>query len=189
MALGLSRDVLHTVLHRLTLWDARSVQHAHPACAEAVHGIVQSIVERVLRAERSDAIDAFLKSAPGFHERVSGPYVYMRTPLTMRIEACCEGATVVMRVFRPAKPNAWACIEVMSGQHRPRPTFATLERTLQTIWWFSQALAASFGVDMAVTFRTRALKHHPPSEVLNTLATTFVERYCLGRNGYMDLCL
>lgn len=178
MALHVSADVLRTVLHRLTLWDARSVQHAHPSCAEIVHDLVESVVDRVLRSERPRQIDAFLQSTPSFHERTHGPYVFMRTPLTLRIEACCEGATVLLRVFRPARPNAWACIEVLSGAHRPRPTFATLESTLRTVWWFARAVTEAFG-DVAVTFRTRALLHHPPSEVLNTLATAFVERYCL----------
>lgn len=179
MALGLSADVLRAVLHRLTLWDARSVQHAHPACAEIVHEIVESVVNRVLRAERPKVLDMFLRSAPSFQERVGDEYVFMRTPRGIQVEASCEGAMVVLRVFRPGQPNAWAVIEVRSGAHMPRPTFATLEKTLQTIWWFVRSLQACFGT-VTVEFRTKALMHHPPSEVLNTLATTFVERHCLG---------
>lgn len=180
MALRVSGDVLRVVLHRLTLWDARSVQHAHPACAEIVHDIVQSVVNRVLRTERPKVIDTFLRSAPSFQERVDGVYVLMRTPRGITIQASCEGAMVVMRLFTP---TAWALIEVRSGAHTPRPTFATLEKTLQTVWWFSRALRERFGNDFSMVFRTRALVHHPPSEVLNTLATTFVERHCLGSMG------
>lgn len=175
MALDVAADVLRAVLHRLTLWDARSVQHAHPACAVIVHDIVAGLVDRVLRSQRPPVLDAFLRSAPTFHERVHGDYVFMRTPRDTKIQAACDGAIVRAHVH-----DHWARVELECGAHLPRPTFATLEKTLQALWWFSQALEARHGAQFCVVFRTRAPYHHPTSEVLNTLATTFVTRHCLG---------
>lgn len=174
MALNVAADVLRAVLHRLSLWDARAVQHAHPACAEIVHDVVAAIVDRVVRSQPPHMIHAFLRSVPGFHERVHDNCVFMRTPHGMEIQASCEGAVVKLQVYRQ-----WARVEVQSAAHVGRPTFTTLEKTLQALWWFSRAVEEWQGPQFSVVFRTRALYHHPTSEVLNSLATTFVQRYCM----------
>jgi hypothetical protein len=182
---ALPADVLRALLARLSLWDARSLQHAHPDMARLVHDHVADVVAGALRSARPRLVDAvldtFLNASPGFQERACPRHniTATRTPRDVTMHAACGGGVVVVLTVLegPTRARRWGRVEVRTTPPPPsgRPGFDALERTLRALWWFAQALEER-GVE--TSFRTRALVHHPPSEVLNTLATAFVERHC-----------
>lgn len=165
---GLSRDVLRLIVARLSLWDARSLQLAHPEFAALVHEHVARMVEAVRTTPRPSELDTFLKTRPGFQERSYEEFVFLRTPKDLIVHACHDGVTVLLH-----KAEECARIEVRMPPvtQRMRPGFDTLRHTLQSMWWFAAAASGN------VHIRTRATTHHPPSEVLNTLAGTFAKRH------------
>lgn len=170
--MNVSPDVLRLLVPRLTLWDARSLQLSHPSFVPVVHEQVALCVERALKAARPQLIDAFLKTPPGFRERVHGDFVMLRTRKDVTVQHAREGVAVVLRAVAGV-PKASVEVRVFAGA--PWPTFATLERTLMALRWFAAALRERGVAD--VQFNTRAFLHHPVSEVVNLVATQFVEQY------------
>lgn len=166
-------DVVRVIVPRLSLWDARSLQRAYPSFRRLVAERVQCVVDRAVRSPRPKVLDAFLDVPPRFSTRVHGPFSLLRTPRDLAVHYSVEGAVVV--AWRHDKLDV-ARVELRMPVEPTRPTFDTLEHVLAALWWFWSALRAR-GCK-TITFRTRALVHHPVSEVLNTTATTFVERVC-----------
>lgn len=170
--MNVSPDVLRRIVPRLPLWDARSLQLSHPLFVPLVHDQVARCVARALDAPRPRLIDAFLKTPPGFRERVHGDFVMLRTSLDLTVQHARDGVAVVLRLATDV-PKAAIEVRVFAGA--PWPTFDTLQQTLTALRWFAEAVRER-GV-AAVVFKTRAFLHHPVSEVVNVVATEFVERH------------
>lgn len=173
--MALSDDVVRVIVPRLSLWDARSLQRAHSSFGRLVAEHVERVVDRAVRSPRPRVLDAFLDVPPRFSTRVHGPFTLLRTPHDLAVHYSYEGVVVVAR---RADKHDVARVELRMPVEPARPTFDTLERVLAALRWFSTALRARGCRTIEV--RTRALVHHPVSEVLNTTATTFVERVCGG---------
>lgn len=167
----LSPDLLRLIIPKLALWDARSMQLSHPVFVRAVSDVVAAAVDGALVSPRPPVVDAFLKSRPGFQERTNGGFVMLRTPRDLTIQHVHDRVAVVLNIV---DHRAKLCVRVLDPS--ARPTFDTLVHTLRALWWFATAVAALPGVTQVRT-RTHASVHHPTSEVLNTLATAFVERH------------
>lgn len=172
MAEGLSADVVRRIVARLSLWDARSLQLAHPGFVPVVSDVVEEWVRRAREAPCPALVDRFLNTRPGFQERVNGGFTLLRTPRDVSMQCAHERVVVSLRL-RHDRGTARVEIRVLDGA--PRPTFPTMQRALSAMWWYAGALARR-GVPR-VEFRTRAATHCPTSEVLNTLAHKFVDTH------------
>lgn len=170
-------DVWRRIVPTLTLWDARSLQNAHPVFGEVVHEVTQETVQRAIERPCPPCINAFLIFKHGFQERMNRDFVCLHTPKDITIQYVCDRVVTQLYVVKAlGKDHHFqsARVEVRIVDHSAWPTFGTLERTLAAVWWFATAVRDR-GV-RHVDFVTKAALHHPPTEVLNTLATTFVER-------------
>lgn len=162
-------DTLSHVVCHLSLWDARSFQHAHPVFARVVHEYVAKTVRQALASTRPPIIDKFMGLQKGFKERVHHEFVLFRTPKDATLLYVQSSATVAMRVYDDG--GAFIELRVMPT----RPAFDALERTLTALWWFATYLRDRGHTEVEV--RTKAALHHPFSEVLNTTASTFVDKH------------
>lgn len=172
----LSLDVVRLIVPRLSLWDARSLQLAHPSFVELVHEATAHVVELALAVPRPGLIDAFLDTRPGFRERVHGDFVMFRTPKDLTMQHVRGGVAVTMHLMHPeAKPGAHARVELRVCAGAPWPTFDTLKVALTVLRWYADALRLR-GV-RHLEFGTKARLHHPVSEVVNTVATAFAHRH------------
>lgn len=170
----LSPDLVRRVVRLLPLWDARSLQTAHPLFAALVAEHVGRVVDEALRRPRPRLVDTFLRSAPGFRECVHGSFVFLRTKRTVTMQHTEGDVTVHMRLS-----GRHATIEVRCLATATWPTFDTLAATLAAMRWFAEALRDRGGV-RKVCFRTSAAMHRPVTEVLNGVATRFAERFATG---------
>ena len=166
----LSLDVVRRVVEGLSLWDARSVQFAHPSFAPLVHEAVAARVACALEASCPPMIHKFLNAPPGFQELVHGDYVCLRSPRDATLQWCRDGVAVVVHLFKGA-----ARVEVRMVDPSVRPAFADLGRALSALGCFSSALTSA-GVEVVV-FHTRSEVHRPVFEVLSSVATRFVDRH------------
>lgn len=176
----LSLDVMRAIVRRLSLWDARSLQNAHPAFARLVAEAVQGVVDKAMSAPPPPVLDAFLNVPPCSSERTHGCVTLFRTPrdATLHI-ATPDRVTVVARLTHaPSGADPRGRIELRMPPEPTRPTFDTLLHVLATMWWAHTAFRQK-GCG-PVEFKTRAPVHHPVSEVLNMLAAQFALTQCQG---------
>lgn len=164
--MALSPDIMRLIIPRLSLWDARSLQQAHHSFAPLVHEHVACLAERARELPRPQFIDRFLKSTSPFQELVHQDFVFLRTPRDCTLRHTCDGTCVLLYVC-----DGDAHLELRVTDPAARPTFATLGKVLTVLWWFGTATACRLHT------RTRASTHRPVSEVLNSVATAFVERF------------
>ena len=178
MAHSVCPDVWRQIVRTLTLWDARSLQNTCSFFGQVVHDVMHDTVRRATERAAPPCIDAFLKFRPVFQERTHREFVCLRTPRDITIQYVCDRVvTQLYLVTAPLGKPRTARVEVRIVDHAAWPSFATLERTLAAVRWFAMAVR-----DLEVhhvDFVTKAVLHHPPTEVLNTAATAFVRREVL----------
>ena len=165
-------DVLRQIIPRLTLWDARAMQLAHPLFVPLVHECVSAAVQHAIKVPRPKLVDTFMRLPARFTERVHNEFVCMRTPRDLRIMATYDEVTTTLAVV-----GCTARIELLACDSSPRPTFETLEHTLAAMWWFAQAVKAQ-GIK-TVELVTKAQKHRPVCEVLNVMAHAFAKEHIM----------
>lgn len=163
-----SPDVVRLILKKLPLWDARSLQLAHPSFVPFVHEAVEGAVRRAAQEPCPALVDRFLSSRPGFQERIHKEFILFRTPKDLTMQYVHDKVCVVLRL---GTKDARIELRVLEGA--PWPTFDTLARALTVMHWYTRALVKKGVRD--VEFRTRATRHNPTSEVLNTVAERFVD--------------
>ncbi len=148
------------------------MQLAHPAFEPVVHDAIRDVVSKVTSTDCPRVLHAVVKRGPSkwFQTRVVDQFVVFQTPRYTTIHWTEGGVTVVMTSFGARAP---AKIELRVRPYADVPTFATLEKVLATMWWFT---CAAKNAKLAVDFETRSEFHRPTIEVLNTVAETFVER-------------
>lgn len=167
--MALSLDLLRKIASGLALWDAKSLQNALPSCAVVVSELVERAVAEATTVPCPRMLVKFLKAPPAFQELVRDNFVLLRTPIPdATIQRSFDGITVVL--FRN---RHHARVEIRTAHTAAWPTFLTLVRVLETLWWYARALEA-VRVPHAV-FRTRAERHRPVTEVLNDVASRFVK--------------
>ena len=164
-----SELVWDTIVRRLTLWDARSVQNAFPDLIPLIHGIVAKMADDAVNVPAPEMLDALLNIRPCFQERTCGEFVLLRTPLDATVYCTVDTVSLVMRLYSKRRRGT---VELRVTRPDVRPTFDTLRRVFERVHWFSTTLRGR--VDK-VEFRTLATVHHPPTEVLNLLVTRFVQ--------------
>lgn len=173
-----SDDVMRSVIGRLSLWDARSMQRAHPSFARLVSETVGSVVHEAARAPRPRHVDrciaTFLKgSQPAFQESVNGNFTCMRTPLHVHLSHAHQGVVVSLSLTRER-----ACVAVRVVDPACRPSMETAYHALAAVRWFADAVEDSGRYPPeAVQFQTRATIHRPVSEVMNGLADQCVRHW------------
>lgn len=169
----LSNDVLRILVPKLSLWDARSLQLAHPCFARIVHEVVKEVVERAMMTELPSMVDRFLNTRPGFQERIHHDFILFRTPKDLTVQYVRDRVCVSLRM----DSRHGTRVELRVQPDACWPTFPMLERALGVLWWYSKALHARGVSD--VEFRTKASVHKPTSEVLNMVAGLFVDRHAI----------
>lgn len=164
----LTLDIIRLIVPRLSLWDARALQLAHPLFAELVHEHVQCVVRAAASEARPRMIDRFLNCRPTFQELVYDGFVFMKTPLDCTLQYAYGGFVVHCR-----SDHTTARIELRTVDPTCRPTFETLGRVVAALQWFHDALKAR-GIPVA-SVDARATRHRPVSEVLNGVVERFVK--------------
>lgn len=165
----LSWDVLRLMVSRMSLWDARRLQKAHPTCAQVVSDVVEDAVRRSTAQPIPDFLDKFMSCTHDVNRRY-GAFALKRTGTFATV--VYDDGEVRVRMFMYAHlAKMW--LEVAPQ----RPGFGALETALTTLLW----LRGSYKTHMPhkkLVIATRADKHCPTSEVLNGVAEKFVETHC-----------
>jgi hypothetical protein len=169
--LDLADDVLISIIHKITLWDARSLALACPPLAPLIASETKRVVDEATRLPAPPCLDAYARSRPSFQERCQGPFILLRTPRDLTVHSYEAGVSVTL-VQRGASTK----ISVAVIDPACRPTLASLHSVTARLAW----LAGAFDV---TEYRTRAVQHHPPTEILNVLVTRVVSTHPLFSKG------
>ena len=164
----LENDVLVSIIHQLSLWDARSLAIACPQLAPLIASETKRAINDALLLPAPPCLLKFALSKPSFQERCEGPFILLRTPRDLTIHSSEAGVSVTL-VQRAGSTKLTVAV-------RDRPTLASLHSATARLAW----LAGAFDI---TEYRTRAVHHHPPTEILNVLLTRIVATHPLFSKG------
>lgn len=162
----MNADVTRRLVRRLSLWDARRAQAAHPELAAAVEDEVAAALGQALRTPPPACLRAWLELRPSEHTRRHGALSLHRTRRDVTIQWASRGVCVT---FYKRDDHAKGKLELRDlpdvgpGQ-APLPTFDTLRDAAAALSWF---------VHRADVVHTRAMVHRPTREVLNLVLGRF----------------
>ena len=169
--LVLADDVLISIIHRLSLWDARSLASACPPLAPLIASETKRVVTTATNLPAPPCLNAFATSRPSFQERCEGPFILLRTPRDLTIHSCEAGVSVTL-----VRRGASTKLDVAVTDPGCRPNLASLHSAIARTTW----LTGAFDITQ---YRTRAVRHHPPTEILNALVTRVVSTHPLFSKG------
>jgi hypothetical protein len=159
----MNEAVVRRVVRRLTLWDARAAQRAHPDLAAAVAEETHAALEHAQRTPPPGCVRAWLAEPPARKTRRQGDMCMMRTPRDMAVHWARDGVCVT---FYKSDADTHGRLDLRVVDPTRRPTFHTLRRAATALAWFA---------GRATRVRVAAIVQHPAADVLLALLVRFTE--------------
>lgn len=175
-------DVARAIVMSLSLWDARSLQKAHPHFCSVVNACVGECVQKALRSLPPKMLSTMLSlkclEQDGSNRRSNGGLRWSRNPHANTISLRYGTTATNLEVQGDRNGGLIASISLTTHTATTRPTFETLETMLSALWWFCQASLNLTKLQL-LTIRCSSPTHRPTCETLNCIAQQFVTCHVL----------